>query len=149
MSISKTKKTIFFTALLFWIALAFFNTFFNTVKTVYEINDWAFLSDTEKREKIFGELYDFLVFVDDHTDDRKKVLLYANDVRTFYLGRYYLYPNYISTAKTKKETIEQSKTKKFQYIALFNDSLNSNDYKKIASFSSQKSFTYGTLYKLK
>jgi hypothetical protein len=150
MVVPKDRKTILFITLFIWIILAFSNTLYNAVKSYTEVKEWAYLSDTEKRQKIFGDLYDFFIFVRDETDSRATIAIYSKDVRTFFLGRYYLYPRKIIIVDSKQKLEKISKEKKNRYIAVFNNNdISSNGYEKVAAFSSKRTTTDGYLYKLK
>ena len=55
------KEKILLIFIVLWSTLAFLFVFYNASKAVSEFKEWTFLSDTEKRQKLFGELYKFLV----------------------------------------------------------------------------------------
>lgn len=135
-----------------WIIIAFFNIFYNSVKSYSEVKEWGNLTDYQKRYKIFGDLHIFLTLIKDKTKKNDSVLIYTKDGvkwQTFFLSLYYLYPRKITTTIDKKEFTLLSKSNKFDYIATYNSSFISDKYKRSAIFSTLKSANYGSLYKLK
>ncbi len=142
-------KIVFKLLIFLWIILAFFNVFYNSWKTISEVREWAPLSDSQKRHKLFGDLYDFFVLIKNHTGTKDHVLIFSNDGRTHFLSIYYLYPRIIESTNDDKRFIELFRSKKFTYIASFDNPALSKDYIQIASYSSKTSANYGSIYKLK
>ncbi len=138
------KKNTLFILIIFFICIAWFNIFYNLNKTVYEMKNWVFLSDTQKRVKIFGELYEITQLIDKNTTKKSKILLVTDKKMLYYLTRYYLYPRRIYPT-TAKELASTNKQNKYPYIFVYNTKISTNAYKEIASFSS-KSGNYGRLY---
>lgn len=135
-----------------WIVIAFFNVFFNMVKSCSEIKEWGFLSDNEKRHKIFGDLHDFLVLIRQNTKKDDHILIFSKDgeeYQTLFLSLYYLYPRIITTTIDGKEFTNMIKTKKYKYIAAYNSPIRSIDYEKTASYSAKTTSIYGSIYRLK
>ena len=128
----KTASTKFFFLILFlWILFAFFSVLYNSTKAISEIIIWGSLSDDEKRHKIFGNLHDFFIFINTHTESDSDILIYSHDVKTHYLGIYYLYPRRIITIDNNKDLLAFEKTGKFHYIAVYNDTIEFTHYEKI------------------
>lgn len=75
-----------------WIFISITRTFYNLSKIYTEERNWIGLTDEQKRGKFFGDAHYFLRFLGSHTSDKSHILLFTNDLRTHYLGRYYLYP---------------------------------------------------------
>jgi hypothetical protein len=130
-----------------WILLAVFDVFYNSVKSVSEFKTWFFLSDVQKKQMIFGDLYDFLIFIGDYTQKSDHILIYSKDVRTFFYGAYTLYPRIISVADNNPDFTKLIGKTKFDYVVLYDDKQNFNGYQLIASYSSKISKDFGGIYK--
>jgi hypothetical protein len=117
-----------------WILFAFIALLFNFLKTFSDAHDWLFATDTEKKEKTFGEKYDFVRFVESKTQTSQNLTLWSNDDMVYYLLRYYLYPQrvYFNTDNN--------------YIAVSYNKTLSVPFYKIASFSGKRSTVYGYIY---
>ena len=148
MAVSHKKKTILFIVVFFWVVFSVFNTLFNTAKSYSEVKEWAYLSDTQKRHKIFGNIYDFCIFLNENTPKDAEILVYSNDVKTYYLCLYYLYPRSLYVADDKKQFNDFVQKKRYKYIATFNSSLILQHYKQIANNKNNKNQWSGYLFKL-
>lgn len=87
----KIRKILLF-LLAFWFLISTTRTFYNLSKLYTEERNWYGLTNEQKRGKFFGDTHYFLRFLDSHTINKSRILLFTNDLRTHYLGRYYLYP---------------------------------------------------------
>lgn len=132
LSASSKKKIILF-LLLSWTTLAFLSLFYNSAKIITEVNEWSFLSDTEKRYKIFGDIYVFFVFIKKNTESNSHILIYSKDVRSQYLGIYYLYPRLIVTVNNDIDFKKIARTKKFNFLAIYGNKFDTNGYSRAAS----------------
>jgi len=145
-------KHFFNVLIVIWIAIACFNVLYNLQKTYTEFKEWAFLSDSEKRHKIFGNLYDFQMLIRQNTRPNDRILIFHNggeQYQIYFFSIYNLYPRRIRTTISKKEFRELLNNKQFPYVAALNFPIESKHYKKVASFSAQRSDEYGSIYKLK
>lgn len=142
-------KQVFKFLILLWIIFAFFNVFYNTRKTIQEVREWTPLSDSQKRHKLFGDLYDFFTLIKNHTGTKAHVLIFSTDDRTRFLSIYYLYPRIIESTNDNKKFIELARSKKFTYISSFDNPIRTKNYIQIVSFSSKTSSNFGSIYKLK
>ena len=136
-----TQKILLF-LIVFWIFLAIFGIFYNTGKTVTEVKAWAFLSDNEKREKIFGDLNNYFIFIGNNTQKNVQILIYANDVKTFYLSKYYLYPRIVYGTDNKQEFLQKVQTGNYPYVASYNLKFSDNHYKLVATDLEKKSIVF-------
>ncbi|MBI2031153.1 MAG: hypothetical protein HYT08_00920 [Candidatus Levybacteria bacterium] len=136
------KRKILLLLLLIWIVLSFLSVFYNAVKSVSEAKAWLPLSDSEKRQKIFGNLHPFFIFIKTHTEKNSNILIFSDDAKTYYLGIYYLYPRIIYTTENIKEFSFLAKTLKYDYIAIFNNNFSGNNYKliKVQNFEGNNRF---------
>lgn len=145
----KLKEKVFSWMIVLWILLAFLSLVYNLGKTYFEIKEWGYLSDTEKRHKIFGDAYDFSLFLNNNTEKNAYIFLYSNDAMSYYLGRYIIYPKKIVKITTENEVLNLIKNKEHKYIATYNIEIPFEGYIKVASFSSKTSKNFGFLYKRK
>lgn len=150
MKITAATKNNILTVLFFlWVIIAIFNVCYNTVKAVSEVKQWAFLTDQEKRYEIFGDPYNFCLFINKNTPKNAHVLFFSGDLMQYYLARYYVYPRIIINTNSKSGLKNLAKTGKFTYIVFYNSPVALKNYKKIATFSGKKNNFYGALYELK
>lgn len=127
--------------------LAFFNVIYNAINTISEVRIWVPLSDDQKREKIFGESYDFSVFINANTTKDANILLYSDEGMPYFYSRYYSYPRHIYWYQNKDEYVRSKYPKKFDYVAVYNMNIPLEGYKKVATFSVKNSRVIGSLYK--
>lgn len=132
-----------------WIVLAFLSVFYNGVKISSEIKEWGSLSDFQKRQKIFGDKYDFIIFIQNHTKEQEQIIIFSQDPMTFYLSRYYLYPMLVYWAKDKNDLQRLIETHKFSYIASYRDKIKINGFELAASSSADARDAYGYIYEKK
>lgn len=138
---------MFLLLILGWLLLSVFDVFYNSVKSVSEFKTWAFLPDGQKKEMIFGDLYDFLIFVGNHTKESDHLLIFSKDVRTFYYGAYTLYPRIISVADNRQDFSRLFERNKFKYVVLYDNSMTLSGYTLVASYSSRISKDFAGIYK--
>lgn len=134
------KKKIFLIIIGFWILLSFFSLFYNFTKSIWEIKEWAPLSDSKKRSKIFGNSHDFFVFIENHTEKTSHIFIYSKDIKTFYLSKYYLYPRLIDSTDKYYELQNIGKID-YQYIAS-DENIASLKYYSIVASNSGKFYLY-------
>ncbi len=136
------KRNFLFVLLSFYCFIAVGIVGYNIVTTVSEIKDWYFLTDIQKRHKIFGNLYDFFTFIDKNTPENAKILIVSSDVRTFFLSRYYLYPKKIIVLSSPKDISDLKIA--YEYIASYGMPLSLNEYSLILTCGAKdgKGFLY-------
>jgi hypothetical protein len=117
-------KRVFFVLIFVWAGIAGCNVVYNMVKSVSEVKEWAFLSDSQRRQKAFGAAYDFTQVIAVHTPQNATILLYTTDTLLPLLSRYYLYPRVITMVNNKKQLDSLSRSMKFDYLAVYDKSLN-------------------------
>ena len=142
-------KIMFQLLIFIWVIISFFNIFYNGVKSFSEMQEWGTLTDSEKRHKLFGSVYDFIMLIQNHTSKNDRILIYSKDIKTHYLSIYYLYPRVVTTTNDKQMFLQLIKTKKFVHIASYGSPITADNYEKVASLSAKVSDKYGFLYKLK
>lgn len=97
---------------------------------------WLPLTDNQKRHEIFGNIYDFIKFIENHTEENSKILIFSKDDKTYFLGRYLLYPRQIFVTFDTTELKKTDNIKNYKYIAVFNSSFALDKYEISASSSS-------------
>ena len=148
MNLSK-KKSIFTVLISCWIIFAFFNILYNSAKTVSEIKVWTPLSDAQKRQKIFGDSYNFSVFINTHTTKHAKILFYSETSMPYFYARYYSYPRLLYWYQNPDDYVKSTYPKRFDYIALYNSHNFFGGYVMQATYSAKQSGISGSLYKRK
>lgn len=138
-AIMKGVRLLFFA----WVVFALISIGYNTIKIGTEYRQWGNLTDTEKRQKIFGSIYTFLFFIHANTEKSSKILVYSQDIKTYYLSKYYLYPRIVTTTADKNKITSLIKSGKFSYLALYNTTHEQNNY-----YTLLKKNKFGSLYKL-
>lgn len=128
-----------------WVITSSVSVLCNLLNIPREYRVWGGLSDRQKRQKIFGSVYDFAIFIKDNTKG-EDVLLFSKNDMAYFLSRYYLYPQNIYWNQDEKKLLDLAKSMKFRYVVSYDDRLKIKGYQKINSFSSQKSKDYGYLY---
>jgi hypothetical protein len=134
--------------IILWAILSFFYVFYNILKFTTEAKTWLPLSDYQKRQKIFGNIYDFLFFVQSNTEEKSSVLIFAKNDLASLLGRYYLYPRSIEVVSNLSSFQLVKSQKKFNYTAFFNSSVKKENCHLINSYYLGK-LDYGSICKEK
>lgn len=145
----KYRKIILLFLITIWISLAFFNVFYNSVKSISEVKEWGPLSNEQKLQKIFGPVYEFSVFLDANTKKDSDILFYSNDSMSYFYARYFLYPRHLYWYQNPSEYVRSTFPKKTEYVAAYNMNVSLNEYEKVTSFSAKFSEDFGFLYKRK
>lgn len=150
MNLSKKNKyivrKILIVLILFWIALSVLRLSFNLSKLITEEQEWLFLSDDEKKSKIFNNYYNLNKFLLINTRSKSKILLVTKDGMLYYYSRYDLYPREVYWQKDITSISELGG--KYDYIFLDQrdfKSLSNSDLEKVNSFITTD--IKGVLYK--
>ncbi len=138
-------KKIFIILIALWTLTSIAAIFLNAFKLRSEVKEWVFISDQEKRYKIFGDLYHFFIFINENTDN-EKILIVSNDVRTFYLGAYYLYPKKVEVI-SEKEIDKFMHFENYKYVALFNIERKIKGFRIQKIEKSKRGNSFWTIYK--
>lgn len=116
-----------------WFIIALGRTLYNFSKVYTEDRQWITVSDDTKRLKIFGDLYTYTQFIDKNTTNKSSILSEYMDDRTYYYGRYSLFPktfvNYVSSRETEKKLINN----RYDYFAT--NTLNNTITKSLIAFN--------------
>lgn len=143
----KTYQKFLITLLCAWIAFAFLRTVYDVSKVFTEERVWLQLSDIQQREKLYGDVYTFAVFVDQYSNKSDTIALLSNDGQSYFYSRYYLYPKKIYLIHSLKD-IGQNR---FAKLAVFHP----QDFSSFvflttpeATLSGQTNTIVGQIYKL-
>lgn len=146
----RTKKIIYLLLIIFWILLSFCFTLYNFKTLIIDAKEWLPLSDYQKRHKIFGDFYDFVIFVNLRTEINSSILFYSNYDMMGLISRYYTYPRNVYLSNDSQNSLIASINKfNYDYIATYNKELVINGYNKISFFESKNNSNFGFLYKRK
>lgn len=133
-------KKIFIWMLALWMIISVFDVFYNSIKFVSEARHWLPLSDEQKRVEVYGNVYNFLKFIEKNTPKKSSVLIYSKDDKAYYLGRYILYPRYVSVYGISYSN--DLRINKFDYIASDSNINSLDNYYLIISDSGYFIFKY-------
>lgn len=162
MAIKFKKILIYFgiSIIILWIAMSFIRTFYNISKIFTEEKEWMVLSDEQKREKLFGDLHNLFSFVEKQTPEDSSIIFLAPGGKTYFLGRYYLYPRKLKWVKSPNSVNSILSLGSYSYILMYqtNDP-NLDEYKSnlweikghipIATYSGKlKNISKAALYRL-
>jgi len=137
------SKLLFLLLIFLWIIISFFDVGYNFVKLFSESMHWLPLSEFQKGHEVYGNVYDFIVFIGKHTDIKSSILIYSKDDKSYFLGRYYLYPREIRLVLNKNQINQILDKSNFKYVAIDSGQINFKGFIPIASNSSW------TIYKQK
>ena len=90
------RINIFVLLFIFWIVISVFNVFYNSFKFISEAKHLLPLSAEQKRYEVYGNFYKFIEFIGQNTPQNSSILINSKDDKAYYLGRYYLYPRFVS-----------------------------------------------------
>ena len=139
-------KQIFLCILAFWLFLSFLTIPYNAVKAISEIKIWYPLTDSQKREKIFGDTYNFITFVAANTPQNSSVYIFSKDDKIGLISAYFLYPRKILVTKSDANLDGRIKSSSSNYVALYDRRPEIMNYKKKETYSSKAGSDFGTLY---
>ncbi len=135
--------------LLLWIVVSAVRTVSNFSKIFTEEKEWMGLSDYQKNNKYFGNIFSLLYNTSKYTSSNSRIGFYSGG-REFYLGRYELYPRRTIWYHTPQELIANLKTRNIQYAIVYGKNLSSNKLFRNLHLTiiTQTNDKKGTLYKL-
>lgn len=113
---------LFLVLIVVWLFLAFTRTLYNFSKLYTEEASWVVLSDTDKRVRIFGDLYRVVSYVSAHTHPHANLLFLSPGGKTYYLSRYYLYPRNITYVRNPTEMRVALAKGTYNYLVVFQTS---------------------------
>ena len=142
-----TKNHIFSTLFFLWVLFSFFSVGYNLIKVTPEVREWFFLTDNEKRSKLFGDTYALLEIIRSKTEENTEIAIFSPDIKTHYLSIYYLYPRKTIVFNNEKEFISSISHKKYNYVVSSNLPIDLKNYERIATSSSLFSQSTAYFYK--
>ena len=119
-----------------WFGVSFLRTIYNISKLFSEELSWIRLSNTEKRSRLYGDIFFVLNALGNNQKKQNKVLLLSSDGKIFFLMRYHLYPQKIFWVTSKNELMKIAKN--YKNIVVYNPD----------EFSLNESFILFTKYKI-
>jgi hypothetical protein len=131
----------YYLLILFLLIFSVGSVAYNSAKIFSEYNEWGRLTDFQKRDKLFGNFYERYLFINNHTPNSAKILLYSSDGMEYYVLRYYLYPKKIFYTTSKDEFVSQAMSKQYVYMVASDTNLQLEGYdKKVSSNNKKQSF---------
>jgi hypothetical protein len=129
------KAKILYMFISIWVILSVFDVGFNLVKSYSEGKHWLPLSDTQKRQEVYGNIYNPINFISKKTESKSSILIYSKDDKAYYLGRYYLYPRNITVVSDNTKIESTLRNTNFDYLALDGYVQDFDRFKPVASGS--------------
>jgi hypothetical protein len=97
--LKKLLRAVFIFVVVLWFLVSILRTFYNIARLFPEIKEWMFLSEDQKRIKMFGDNYSFVQFIKENLEQGSSVAIYTPDStisrQLHLLSTYYLYPGKI------------------------------------------------------
>ncbi len=140
-------KKVFLSLFFLWIILSILTLPYNALNTVLDIKSWFFLTDNQKREKIFGDTYDYIYFINSKTPKNSNIYIFSKDGKIGLIARYFLYPRKLYVTKDDSNLINLLKHESFDYISLYDKEKIIQNYKLFAKYQSKTTFHFGIIYK--
>jgi hypothetical protein len=144
----KTAKKFIAPFFLVWIFLGFLTLPYNAVNIISEIKTWFPLTDTQKRQKIFGDMYDFAQFITKHTEENARILVVSREDNTGLVINYYTIPRIVKYVKEENQ-ISREKIKEYDYLISYNNNLKFKNLYPFARYNSLDSKRFGIIYKIR
>jgi hypothetical protein len=126
-------------AIYFWLALAIFAVAYNALQSIKDFESWGKLTDSQKREKEFGNKFKFVEFVQNNTKENENIFLLPSDSVNFYFVRYYLFPQKVYQAMSLAQ-LEKNPFQKAGVIATSGERVNIDNFSIGASRSGKSAF---------
>lgn len=158
MKISIILNKLFIASVFVCFAISILRVGNNYLKIFTEEFYWLNLSDNQKRVRIFGDIYNYIQFVQNNTEEKSKIAFLSPGGKAFYLSRYYLYPRRVTYLKTQKDINNIIKSRDYDYLIMYktdDKNLNENNSlfwkinsKPFAEYSTSNKTIQGVIYKL-
>lgn len=120
MSIHNFLQRFFFLLIFVWLLLSVAREIYNLSKIVGEDIPALKLSDTQKKEEIFGQYYHAFKFVENRTAPDAEILFIvtksAKESGVFYQALFFLYPRGVSVLSFEEAGRIVNSKNKFKYI---------------------------------
>ncbi len=121
-SLKRLLASLFLFLLSVWFIFSCARTVYNITKLYSEEASWVVLGDTDKRVRIFGDLYRVVSYISANTNQNSNLLFLSPGGKTYYLSRYYLYPRKITYVKNTSEMRRNLEAGMFDYLVVFQTS---------------------------
>lgn len=139
------RKIVLYVLLSLYFFIAIGEVSYNAIKIHQEVKVWYFLSDTQKRQLLIGDLYTSFLYIEKHSPPNATIVIVSKDVRAFFFGKYYLYPRNIQVFSSEKTMKYQQVAP--QYIASLGIPLHLQKYKLVGTEFLQQTKETISLYK--
>jgi len=119
--LANSAQILFILLIIVWFVISIIRVANNVLRIYTQERQWIFLTDDQKREKLFGEPFDFLTLIANKTPSTAKIATFLPkpDIEpgSFYLSQYFLYPRNVQSISPINEGI--LKKDKFEYLAIY------------------------------
>lgn len=132
----KVRENIIFALLLLWVIIGVLGVVYNTRKGFFEIREWGFLSQEDKKHKLFGDYYAFYKFLKANSNS-EDIVLFTNDPMAFFLPRYFLYPQRIYWISYEKDFLSKLTQSKNETFFIYDLDFDLKDHIVVATFSAK------------
>lgn len=140
----KYIRTISMLILILWFSLSCFRVLINFVNFIFQDSRLLFMTTEKKKQEQYGDIYNFSKFIEQKTDQGSIILFQSQDLRNFFLLRYFTYPRkiYAFTAYS----MNRYKGTVYAYFIIYNNKsgniqqnidINDNKYKYIYTYHSK------------
>jgi hypothetical protein len=104
--IQKKLSFFFFFLLVAWISISFTRLLYNVIRIGSEEKKWIQYNDSQKREELYGDVYDVIQYINMHSSSVKSILIISEDGKPYFVSRYVLYPRLVYWDKLESHILE-------------------------------------------
>lgn len=130
-------RRVFLLILCLWFLLSLGRVGNNVIRAFGSEREWIFLTDSQKKEKLHGEVHNFLTFVQKNTSSNSSISIMLDSPDSspgfFYKSLYYLYPR-------KVEIVDKFAKPHFDYSIYYYPLKHSEKYSRITDKNQGKIF---------
>lgn len=114
-------KNILIILIILWTVFSLGRLGYNYLRLIPEMHEWLLLNENNKKEKAYGNFYQKLLIINQHTTTTDKIAIIAPGSREFFLGRYFLYPKKILWANELNRKLDTKILDNASIIVLYNE----------------------------
>lgn len=111
-------KSVLAIILLFWLLFSVSSLVLNITELFSEEKIYFSATEDEKRKLLYGDSHLIYTFLLNQVKEIDNILLFSSSGKTFFLGRYYLYPKKIYWA-AEKRNMTTDKIKRYAYVLVY------------------------------
>ena len=131
-------RRVFLLTLGLWFLLSVGRVGNNVIRALTSEREWIFLTDSQKKEKLLGEVHNFLTFIQKNTPPSSSIAISLASPESspgfFYKSLYYLYPR-------KIEIVDKFTKQNFDYLIYYYPLEYSEQYSRVRSQNQGKIFS--------